>query len=249
MPEPSDLKKAKSGTVVLLASKTWNLLVDIVTAGWPIAGAGIAIDQLPNGRSIRVKPTLGSDSDDSSSSSSSDSSSSSSDSSSSGSSDSSTSQPSEQSGSASSRSDSSSDSRSSGQSKDCVVPFRDGFIRWHCPERPDVVFEDVLNIDLDDAGNGEWTLEPEMIECCEPGSLQVTAICTKSPAACGAEIIGNKVFVRTISLGDPNTAATVTVEGVRRGFAGVKWEAADEAAAVANATIWELLNGTNISEV
>ena len=63
---PADLPRANAGAVVVVKAKTWNKLREILILGWPIAGNGIAIDQLATGRSIRIKEA-GSDSDSSSS--------------------------------------------------------------------------------------------------------------------------------------------------------------------------------------
>lgn len=249
---PADLPRANAGAVVVVKAKTWNKLREILILGWPIAGNGIAIDQLATGRSIRIKEA-GSDSDSSSSDSSDSSSSDSSDSSdSSGSStpsESSSAPPSETSGDVSSRSDSSEGSAGSqspsSASKDCVVPFRDTWIRWHCTERGDVVFEDVFTVPLW-RGKGDLVLPPEMIESCEPGTLRAVAVTTASPAACGVRIHGKTLRVDAITLsGEAPTKALVTVEGIRKGFAGRRWEETSEIAAKLNSDIWAVLNGTS----
>lgn len=245
---PADLPKANAGAVVVVKAKTWNKLREILILGWPIAGNGIAIDQLATGRSIRIKET-GSDSDSSSSSSSDSSSSDSSDSSGSSTpSESSSAPPSETSGDVSSRSDSSEGSSGSqspsSASKDCVVPFRDTWIRWHCTERGDVVFEDVFTVPLVD-GRGKIILPPEMIECCEPGTLRAVASATNAAAACGIRIRGKALIVETVTLsGEAPTQALVTVEGIRKGFAGRRWEETSEIAAKLNSDIWAVLNGS-----
>ena len=226
--KPTDLPKARKG-VVIVSAKTWNLLREILIAGWPIEGDGIKINQLPFGRSIRVN-SIPDSSDSSSSESSSDSSSSDSGSPSVPSSDSGSPPPS-----------SGSDSGSPGSSKDCVVAFRDTFIRWHCVERPEVVFEDVFKVRLR-KGKGKLTLPAEMIESCEPGSIEPTAVITDRPAATGVRIEGNTLIVEGIARKLPNWA-TVTVAGTRKGFAGIRWEQADADAARRNAELWAILNG------
>ena len=229
MAEPKDLPKAKGNTIVMVSAKTWNQLVDVVTAGWPLAGPGILISQLPDGRSIRTKGEA--EGSDSSSSDSSDS----------------------ESSSSSSSSDSESSSPSSGppsgpgSSKDCVVRFGEGFIRWHCVERPDVVFEDAVTVELDPDGKGSLVLAAEMVESCEPGSLRVTAAITQQPAALGAWIDGTTLHVEAVAMGGVPETATVTIDGIRRGFAGRRWEPATEAEAIENARVWQLLNGQAVT--
>lgn len=124
------------------------------------------------------------------------------------------------------------------------MPFRDTWIRWHCTERGDVVFEDVFTVALKE-GKGKLPLPAELIESCEPGTLRAVAVTTSTPAACGVRIGGRTLLVDAITLsGEAPTEALVTVEGIRKGFAGRRWEETTETAAKLNSEIWAVLNGS-----
>ena len=82
-------------------------------------------------------------------------------------------------------------------------------------------------------------IDPVFVEVCEPGSILVSAIVPDLPIPCGAKVQAGQL---TVSLADSPmglpTEATVTVRGIRKGFAGVRFPTKTKAEMEHNHAFW-----------
>lgn len=250
---PADLPKAPEGaTCVLISGKTWQALCQIVAAGWPLAGNGIAINQKATGRAVRLlgeltdhatpAPTLPEATLPPPPNTSGSGSTSSPTGGSSGSTDSANTSP------ASRESESSSPSSASiesGSSK-AIVPAAGKWIAWHCNERRTVDFIHVLKVQLKRSSHGlrgKIQIPLQMIECCTPGTLQITSHACPRPTLFEFDIRGHTLHCQA----HPCTPAAPTyvhvkIRGHRKGAPhSPGWTPATQAEHQSNSAAWRSL--------
>ena len=263
---PADLKKAPAtAAAVLVSAKTWNALREVLISGWPLAGPGIAISQLATGRAIRTQvdagasppaggaesplpPPLPEGSGSGADNALSGDASGGDDPSGSGSEPSGSLSSSGSSGSDQSSPSSSSQPSESSSSK-AIVLVGDLWIKWFCSERRTAEFGEVLDVPLslsaDGRISGTASIPPEMLACCEPGSITVASVISRHPAAWAAELIGGQVHLAGGAVGPwprlEDLHATATVRGTRRGFGQQGWARSTEEEFVASRQAWDAL--------
>lgn len=90
-------------------------------------------------------------------------------------------------------------------------------------ESPEVWFHDCMKIKI----TGKTTvadIDFRYLEVCEPGHIWVSGICGDTACSVGAEVVGNKVIVKTGVFNKPKFV-NVTFTGVRKGFLGQRFPA------------------------
>lgn len=124
-------------------------------------------------------------------------------------------------------------------SKTAIVRFRDENIGWNCAEKPGNDFEDVVEVHFRPGEKSAWLdLEPEMVECCEPGSIRVVSAMPDALAFCTATISDNAVFA-SVGGGEPVAKVTVRICGTRKGFPG-RWRRYSDVQRLANTAFYNL---------
>lgn len=120
---------------------------------------------------------------------------------------------------------------SGGSSKStCIVPaswLRSRFTALFTMEAPEVVFRDTLRDLPIRCRVSRFRLDHRFIEVCAPGTLRVVGITSDKPCRLGVRIEGDDVVVtRPWFSGDVN--AQVEIEGIRKGFVGMRFPARDK---------------------
>lgn len=122
-------------------------------------------------------------------------------------------------------------------SKSAIVPQGNGYLMWHCVERPDVIFEDVVKVQIRD-GIGIFEIRPEFLDCIERGSLRIVSTLANGAAAwVEYRHIGNgRIEFRALEpwlhrflygrRGCRVNSVTVRYEGIRKGFANIRYQRA-----------------------
>ena len=103
-------------------------------------------------------------------------------------------------------------------------------------ESPDVRFEDVLVITSDIFGTGSVKLDQRFIDVCEPDSIEIVAVTTDTPVAVGVRLLNGHVQLRSRSSGC--VRAVITVSGIRKGFADVRFTPHTEEEYEQNRRFW-----------
>ncbi len=104
--------------------------------------------------------------------------------------------------------------------KTAIVPARGQFVALFCVESPEVRFEDVVRIPIEDA-DSTHVVDRIFSDVCEPGSLQVVGVAAPTPCLIGAEAIDNLLRIRID--GDLPPYVTVKLSGVRAGRSDVRF--------------------------
>lgn len=133
----------------------------------------------------------------------------------------------------------------SGSSKTAIVPHGEEWVGWVCTERPEAVFEDVVEVRLRGAF-GLARVPEEFLSAVEPETMRATsAMGTDAPAIMAARVHRDggaaDVFVVVQAAPVPGvpacSRAVVRIEGVRRGQAG-RWRRYAPEVAAANDAFW-----------
>lgn len=115
-------------------------------------------------------------------------------------------------------------------------------------EMPDVRFEDILRIPVpcsrrrEEAEITRGPIDPIFAAACEPGTIEVVAAVPSRPAVIGARVEADQIIVETIAhppspILHPLTV-TVRLSGIRRGFAGRRFQEFTAEQAAANARFY-----------
>ena len=127
--------------------------------------------------------------------------------------------------SSSSSSAGSSSSSSKGSDKSTAIVSssftRDGFVALQVLEAPSVSFLDFVSFDLREKITMRQ-IDPQFMEVCEMESIAVAACTPIWPEAIGAEVIGNVIVIKRA--GEGKQRVTLTLVGIRKGFAGHRWK-------------------------
>jgi len=114
--------------------------------------------------------------------------------------------------------------------KTAIVELFGEYRKLFSVEQPDVRFEDVLVATMKKSEDGFFyiDIDPLFVEACVQGSIDVVGLAPSSPAVIGAEVMGAKIrlSVKEILTHFPKipTSVRVTISGIRRGFAGARFE-------------------------
>ena len=104
--------------------------------------------------------------------------------------------------------------------KMAIVPCQSDFVALFCVESPEVRFEDVVRVPV----TGPVTrtaIDPQFIEVCEPGSIDVISVISLLPALVGAAVEGSEIVVRVA--GDLPPYVVVKLSGIRSGSRNVRF--------------------------
>jgi hypothetical protein len=107
-----------------------------------------------------------------------------------------------------------------------------GFTALYAMEAPDVRFEDILRSGLKHPVT-RLKIDPRFVAVCEPGSIDVVAVIPERPMSIGAKVAGGFVVITRPARSKP-CQVTVSVSGIRKGFAGRRWPDLDRAIFEAN---------------
>ena len=112
------------------------------------------------------------------------------------------------------------------------------YVSLACVEAPDVRFEDVIKIAVDERGSFEHELDPEFVHVCEADSIEaISYVCTE-PACAGIKVDGGKLIVTFSYVTPLPEFITVKVSGIRAGRAGKRFVRFTEEEARNNAAFW-----------
>ena len=112
------------------------------------------------------------------------------------------------------------------------------YVSLACVEAPDVRFEDVIKIAVDERGSFEHELDPEFVHVCEADSIEaISYVCTE-PACAGIKVDGGKLIVTFSHVTPLPQFITVKVSGIRAGRAGKRFVRFTEEEARNNAAFW-----------
>ncbi|MEM7601606.1 MAG: hypothetical protein AAF357_09345 [Verrucomicrobiota bacterium] len=131
-----------------------------------------------------------------------------------------------------------------------MVPYREGYLVWHCVERPEVIFEDVFEVPVI-RGKGAYVIPPEFTECIETESIRCVSLMSNGgPARITYAIDGTDLQIgvreplwRRVLFGMAGIqvrSVTVRIEGVRKDFGGVRYLSATRAEYEANERFYRL---------
>jgi hypothetical protein len=131
--------------------------------------------------------------------------------------------------------------------KTAIVKTSQGYRELACIEAPEVLFFDVITVDLKEEKTTH-KVDQLFVEVCEPGTIRVSSIVVDEPMPIGARMTDNQNVL--ITKGDPerHTMATVTLCGVRRAFAGRRFQERTREDYEANMRFWSEVGRVNMRE-
>ena len=105
-------------------------------------------------------------------------------------------------------------------SKTAIVEIDGEYRALYCVEAPDVLFEDLLEVEAD-GGEESCQVDPTFLKVCEPETVVVAAVLVESDVPLYAKVSGGDVaFSRPLSRGD---VVRVTLNGVRAKCQGLRF--------------------------
>lgn len=104
--------------------------------------------------------------------------------------------------------------------KTAIVPTSRGPVAIFCVESPEVWITDTLEMTV--CGGDALPLPPLLLEICEPGSVRVASVVAATAVPVGASVQGGYIVFDTPGLA---VRVCVIVQGIRAGFAGVRFPA------------------------
>jgi hypothetical protein len=110
-----------------------------------------------------------------------------------------------------------------------------GYRELYCVEASEVLFIDVADVEITQRTH-IFDIDPIFIESCEKGSIRVMGYSCDRPIALGIKIEKGSISVTTNNV---PTKATVTLCGVRKGFAGRRFAERTAEEAVRNNAFWD----------
>jgi hypothetical protein len=132
--------------------------------------------------------------------------------------------------------------------KTAIVPVGDEWVAWMCVEGDQARFRIVRDVVLLH-GAGEYEIEAEMWQSCEPGLEVTSCLAAGGLAMVGAEVINDQA-VRVTALAppagfSPPTHVRIVLEGIRRGHLA-RWPRFSRAQAAANNAFWAAAHDPSI---
>jgi hypothetical protein len=100
-----------------------------------------------------------------------------------------------------------------------------GPLALFCMEAPEVWFFDVVRVPVKGKA-ATVTIDPLFVEVCEPNTLAVLALAPDRLVKCAGNIIAKRRRVTRLRVcADRPTTITVTIAGIRKGFADIRFPA------------------------
>jgi hypothetical protein len=98
----------------------------------------------------------------------------------------------------------------------------DGYTALFTMESPGVDFSDVMYVRLPRRDTA-LDLDPRFLEVCQRDSVACVGVQPTHPVLVGAEVVGPVVQLRFAEQSDEQVGLAISLRGIRRGFAGVRF--------------------------
>lgn len=118
-----------------------------------------------------------------------------------------------------------------------------------CAESPQVWFYDIMVVDMPSKVTAV-PVDTRFVDVCEPGTFVIACVCPEFNLPWRATLVPTSEGPLVLDLwAESPVRMTVTVAGIRKGFAGVRFPYRTEQRRLANNHRWAFLSGVEIPAV
>ena len=121
--------------------------------------------------------------------------------------------------------------------KAAIVETRDGYRELACMESPEILFFDIVKVRIG-IERALFHVDVLFIDACEPDSIRISSVVVSEPIPIGARMSGPDSFIISKCSGAQTVDVTVTLCGVRKGFAGRRFKKHSRAEFESNNRFW-----------
>ena len=120
-----------------------------------------------------------------------------------------------------------------------------------CIEAPEVLFFDVIKINLKNSQFATTQIDPIFIESCTKDSISVVSTCSNKPSSIGASVENGNILIQCIPVGAAysNIDIEIMICGKRKGFEDFRLKEKTKQQFIKNETFWSNIDRTKNNKI